>query len=553
MTNHAVGIGTCTQSMTIPSYLPSEMHLQKIPDQTEFQSGIVNFQAGVCAKAKNLALVLQWIKRSKQPAPWRASSIQNQLREKNSLIMKNWIWWWRQKWNGAAILLIWSTNLPTVEPWQDKKGKNSYTERKTGEGFLRKTIGYCSRRDTCSFLYMHAAGDRETTWEENGRRKKISSGTSILFSTESEETDWRERLEQFKGQSCDSSKKSLVYGGQDEEDRHVILDIIPCVMVTSLETGAFVASVAYIDMLMVRSNPVRDREKKVLKEQLLLWERKNFQGCVSQNSDPMNSILRKAGELRLNASAGHTMKFSGCTWYKTKIREKKAIWRHYPKRWTSWAKSLRAWFWRTTTWGNLTTRRLYQQSSVEIVEKYASSKPKTTTFYSLMKAPETQKIECLIWIRELQCTMLSKENLSSDAMDTLRRSKIPWATYRGRGSANKRVSTSFCSWSRSVRNSAITLWNACDSIASSALHKTRIFTWVENGVTPQLAQNEKTNTCTVDNSVLLVVSRLSSYSSTICLQHRDQRSNLIIPENWEHYQIQQRLEVTSMHAWNRCW
>ena len=267
----------------------------------------------------------------------------------------------------------------------------------------------------------------------------------------------------------------------------------------------------------------------------------------------MNPILRKAGELRLNASAGHTMKFSGCTWYKTKIREKKTIWRHYPKRWTSWAKSLRAWCWRTTTWGNLTTRRLYQQSSVEIGEKNASSKPKTTTFYSLMKAPETQKIVCLIWIRELQCTMLSKENLSSDTMDTLRRSKIPWATYRHQGSANKRVSTSFCSWSRSVRNSAMTLWNASDSIASSALHKTRIFTWVENGVTPQLDQNGKTNTCTVDNSVLLVVSRLSSYSSTICLQHRDQRSNLIIPENWEHYQIQQRLEVTSMHAWNRCW
>ena len=56
MTNHAV-IGTCTQSITIRSYLSSEMHLQKILDQTEFQSWIVNFQAGVCAKAKNLALV----------------------------------------------------------------------------------------------------------------------------------------------------------------------------------------------------------------------------------------------------------------------------------------------------------------------------------------------------------------------------------------------------------------------------------------------------------------------------------------------------------------
>ena len=56
MTNHATGIGTCTQGMTIPSYLSSEMHLQKIPNQTEFQSWIVNFRAEICAKAKNLAL-----------------------------------------------------------------------------------------------------------------------------------------------------------------------------------------------------------------------------------------------------------------------------------------------------------------------------------------------------------------------------------------------------------------------------------------------------------------------------------------------------------------
>ena len=62
MTNHAAGIGTCTQGMTIPSYLSSEKHLQKFPDQTEFQSWVVRFRAEVCAKAKNLALALQWIK-----------------------------------------------------------------------------------------------------------------------------------------------------------------------------------------------------------------------------------------------------------------------------------------------------------------------------------------------------------------------------------------------------------------------------------------------------------------------------------------------------------
>ena len=63
MTNHAVGIGTCTQSvMTIPSYPSSEMHLGNFPDHPEFQSWIVNFRPKVCSKAKNPTRALQWIK-----------------------------------------------------------------------------------------------------------------------------------------------------------------------------------------------------------------------------------------------------------------------------------------------------------------------------------------------------------------------------------------------------------------------------------------------------------------------------------------------------------
>ena len=37
----------------------------------------------------------------------------------------------------------------------------------------------------------------------------------------------------------------------------MILDIIPCVVVTSLETDAFMAIVAYFDMLTVKGNPAR--------------------------------------------------------------------------------------------------------------------------------------------------------------------------------------------------------------------------------------------------------------------------------------------------------
>ena len=44
---------------------------------------------------------------------------------------------------------------------------------------------------------------------------------------------------------------------------------------------------------------------------------------MSQNSDPKKSVLRKAGQTRLNASAGHAFKFSGRTWCEIQIRERK--------------------------------------------------------------------------------------------------------------------------------------------------------------------------------------------------------------------------------------
>ena len=139
-----------------------------------------------------------------------------------------------------------------------------------------------------------------------------------------------------------------------------------------------------------------------------------------------------------------------------RIRERKrAILRHYPNRWISWAKSLRAWRGGTTTWGNFTTSKLYLQSSVEFCEKIYKLKPKITTFHSLVKTRETQ-IVCLLCIRDAQCGV--RGDLNSDLKDTLRRSKTPWATFRVLGSVN-RLSTSFFFM--------ITLLeNASDSIAS---------------------------------------------------------------------------------------
>ena len=65
------------------------------------------------------------------------------------------------------------------------------------------------------------------------------------------------------------------------------------------------AIVAYFDMLTVRGNPARGRKEGAQGSVAFLFL-KNVQGCVSQNSDPMNPILRKVEVLGLNASAGHT-------------------------------------------------------------------------------------------------------------------------------------------------------------------------------------------------------------------------------------------------------
>ena len=80
----------------------------------------------------------------------------------------------------------------------------------------------------------------------------------------------RKSLNSLKASPVNKAQNSLSIAGKMNKDRRVILDIIPCVVVTSLETDTFMAIVAYFDMLTVKGNPARGREKKVLKDQLLI-------------------------------------------------------------------------------------------------------------------------------------------------------------------------------------------------------------------------------------------------------------------------------------------
>ena len=66
----------------------------------------------------------------------------------------------------------------------------------------------------------------------------------------------RSRLEQASSSVQKVKEQTVVKSSNspNEKDRRVIIGSMPCVVVTSLETDAFVAFVAFFDMLMVRSN-----------------------------------------------------------------------------------------------------------------------------------------------------------------------------------------------------------------------------------------------------------------------------------------------------------
>ena len=129
----------------------------------------------------------------------------------------------------------------------------------------------------------------------------------------------------------------------------------------------------------------------------------------------------------------------------------------------------------TTTWGNLTTSKLCQRRFWR--EKFTSSKPKIKLrfWFSCEGATRHRRSYVCCWFGSFNAQCWVRETWAQTQWMLWEGPKTPWATYRDRGSANKWGSTSFCSWSRSVRNSAIPRWNASNSIASSALLKTRIF------------------------------------------------------------------------------
>ena len=158
-----------------------------------------------------------------------------------------------------------------------KRAKNACTERKTEECFQRKTIRWLGLVQEETLVVFYACTPRETvrtTWNEVEIREKFSPRASIRFSTESEETDWRKSLNSMKASSSTEAQNSLSIAGK-------MKNIVVCLSTSSRVSWLqvwkhmpFLAIVANADMLMVKGNSARGREKKVLDDQLLFWKKK---------------------------------------------------------------------------------------------------------------------------------------------------------------------------------------------------------------------------------------------------------------------------------------
>ena len=235
----------------------------------------------------------------------------------------------------------------------------------------------------------------------------------------------------------------------------------------------------------------------------------------------MNSIPRKAEELGLNASAGHIL---GCTWQSGGIIQKGEPHERNPC---------------APGFEEQPPSRLYQQRCVEW-EKICKLKGEDN--YVLFFCEGVRNTEDRMFIVDSGASMHNAEQgeFRSDTMDTLRRSKNPTCDLPRPVAAQVFVHDLdvFATVQLLDETTAILLLHQlCSKRGYSYERKTsKLHNW------PKMGRQ-------------LLVQWTTQYFSLHqdCHQHRDQRISLIIPENWEHYQIQWQLEVTSMHAGNRCW
>ena len=187
--------------------------------------------------------------------------------------------------------------------------------------------------------------------------------------------------------------------------------------------------------------PSKRSKKESAQGAVAILRQNKVQGCVSQNSDPRKSILRKARDVRLNASVGHTIKFSGRTWYEIRIRERtgpsrRVIQESEPHERNPCAPRFEERTPEETSRQEDCARKAAWDLARQIYKLRAED---DATFYSLVETKPavlvSRNTEERMFVVDSGASMhtLSKKDLSSDEMDTLRRSRNPTTVMTANG------------------------------------------------------------------------------------------------------------------------
>ena len=302
----------------------------------------------------------------------------------------------------------------------DKRAKHSYTSGRLKNVFSGRQIGSSSRRDTCSFLHSHAAGDRETTWEENGRRKK----NLALSKHPLQYRKWRNRLTWkactvLKASPATKAENSLSVAGKMKN------------VVVRLSTSSLVSW-------------------------WQVWKQ-------------MHSWLFRHADGERKPSARSIRRYSRKSCYYQKKKRSKVVYLKIQIQWILSCGKLENWDWTLRRWHNWKIFRMHPGAKLNsgkkrqsggiiqkgephernpcallifrnkhpeetsrqagctskvawnLARKYASSSRRQLRFILLWRRQRHIKRVCLLWIRELQCTMLSKENWA----------QIQWILWQG--------------------------------------------------------------------------------------------------------------------------
>ena len=188
--------------------------------------------------------------------------------------------------------------------------------------------------------------------------------------------------------------------------------------------------------------PSKKSKKGSAKGSVALLKKSPNCGCASQDSYPKKSILQKVRKKGSNASAGHTVKFSGGTWHQIKIRERKGpprgtIQKCEPHERNPCAPR----FEERSHEGHNKARELGPQSSVGLGEKhFTSSKIRTRPRFCSpveVEAPvlfqKSLDERVLVVDSGASLHMLSKRDLRPVEMDTLRPFRTPTTVVTANG------------------------------------------------------------------------------------------------------------------------